>query len=191
MTLNAANLDFLKNIDQKGKVIATYIWIDGAMGLRAKNRTLESKVTSVDQLPGWNFDGSSCYQATTENSEIIMKPVAYYPDPFLGGDNILVLCECVDPKLQPIPTNTRNKANALFNMGLSTEPWFGRRLLLLGQGSQDAELLILRGEPGPKALFQGKVLFDLQGQFVFELLELVRGGLALQPAGVDVPQAPL
>jgi glutamine synthetase len=46
--MDTKNLDFLKNIDQRGKIIATYIWIDGAMGLRAKNRTLESKITSVD-----------------------------------------------------------------------------------------------------------------------------------------------
>ena len=59
--LDTKNLDFLKNIDQQGKVIATYIWIDGAQGIRAKNRTLDKKVTSVSELPGWNFDGSSCY----------------------------------------------------------------------------------------------------------------------------------
>jgi len=88
-----SSLDFLRTIDQKGKIIATYIWTDGSMTLRAKNRTLDKKVTSVDELPPWNFDGSSCYMATTENSEIIVKPVAFYPDPFLGGDNILVLTE--------------------------------------------------------------------------------------------------
>ena len=121
MTLNAANLDFLKNIDQKGKVIATYIWIDGALGLRNKNRTLEQKVTSVDQLPGWNFDGSSCYMATTENSEIILKPVSYYPDPFLGGDNILVMCETYTwedttyKKLVPANTNFRAFAKEIFD----------------------------------------------------------------------------
>ena len=88
-----SSLDFLRTIDQKGKIIASYIWIDGSMTMRCKNRTLEKKVTSVSELPDWNFDGSSCYMATTENSEIIIKPVAFYPDPFLGGDNILVLTE--------------------------------------------------------------------------------------------------
>jgi glutamine synthetase len=92
-TTNLSSLDFLRTIDQRGKIIATYIWIDGSLTLRSKNRTLDKKVTKVEDLPGWNFDGSSCYQATTENSEIIIKPVAFYPDPFLGGDNILVLTE--------------------------------------------------------------------------------------------------
>ena len=125
------NLDFLKNIDQGGKIIATYIWIDGAEGLRAKNRTLDSKVTSVDQLPGWNFDGSSCYQATTENSEIIMKPVFYFPDPFRGGDNMMVLCETyiwsdtTYKDLVPTNTNFRHFAKKIFDANKGEEPWYG------------------------------------------------------------------
>ena len=75
-------LDFTKKLDQRGSIIAEYIWIDGAQIMRAKCRTLTKKINSLDEIPGWNFDGSSCYMATTENSEVILKPVAYYPDPF-------------------------------------------------------------------------------------------------------------
>ena len=88
-----SNLDYLRNIGQQGSVIAEYIWIDGSLSLRSKCRTLTKKVESLDELPEWNFDGSSCYLAETANSEVIMKPVAYYPDPFRGGDNIMVLTE--------------------------------------------------------------------------------------------------
>lgn len=124
-------LDFTKKLDQKGKIVAEYIWIDGAQIMRSKSRTLPEKITSVDQLPEWNYDGSSCYQATTENSEIIMKPVAFYPDPFRLGDNIMVLCETFQwedttyQKLIPSNSNFRHHAQKIWATTEAEEPWYG------------------------------------------------------------------
>ena len=126
-------LDFSKNLDQRGTIIAEYIWIDGAQSMRAKCRTLPKKINNLSELPGWNFDGSSCYQATTENSEVILKPVAYYPDPFRQGDNIMVLCECYSwedttyQKLVPANSNFRNHALPVFNHPevAAEKPWYG------------------------------------------------------------------
>jgi len=110
-------LDWTRDLKQTGSVIAEYIWIDGAQFMRSKCRTIWiDKITSLSQLPDWNFDGSSCYQATTENSEIIMKPVAYFPDPFRGGNNIMVLCDTYAwedksfKKLVPANSNFRHHA---------------------------------------------------------------------------------
>lgn len=83
----------IADLPQRGSIIAEYIWIDGSGELRAKCRTLDKKPSHVGELPEWNYDGSSTWQATTENSEVILKPVFMFPDPFRGGDNIMVLTE--------------------------------------------------------------------------------------------------
>jgi glutamine synthetase len=101
----------LFNLEQHGKIIAEYIWIGGSgIALRSKARTLDKKVNSLADIPEWNYDGSSTYQATTEQSECILKPVAYYRDPFRRGDNILVMCDTWNWKdntcKELIPANT-------------------------------------------------------------------------------------
>jgi len=124
----------LHGIEQGGKVVAEYVWIDGTgITLRSKCKTLDKKVTSLADLPEWNYDGSSTYQATTENSEVILKPVAYFRDPFRGGDNVLVLAEGYVWKaggfvaLTPNNTNFRYYAEKVFNVPevKAEEPWFG------------------------------------------------------------------
>lgn len=113
-------------------VIAEYVWIDGIGGLRSKCRTLTNtpdRMITLADLPEWNYDGSSCYQASTENSEVIMKPCAVFKDPFRGkaaGDrhHVLVLCETFlweegsnFTKLVPTNTNFRNFARPIFEAG--------------------------------------------------------------------------
>jgi glutamine synthetase len=111
------------------KLQAEYVWIGGTgQDLRCKTKTINKrKINSLDDLPIWNFDGSSTGQAPGKDSEVYLKPVAYYPDPFRRGNNVLVLCECClpDGKLTPIPTNTRRAAEKIFASKLEEEPWFG------------------------------------------------------------------
>jgi glutamine synthetase len=121
-----------KKLSQKGRITAEYIWIDGSgQNTRSKTRTLEKKPTKVEDLPEWNYDGSSCYQAVTENSEVIMRPVAFFDDPFSGGDNILVLTEAFNWKdktfteLVPSNTNFRHFAKKIMDEAKDEEPWFG------------------------------------------------------------------
>ncbi len=35
-----------------------------------------------EELPVWNFDGSSTYQAEGSNTDVYLHPVALYRDPF-------------------------------------------------------------------------------------------------------------
>jgi len=84
-------------------------------------------VKSLDDLPVWNYDGSSTGQAPGRDSEVYLKPVAIYPDPFRRGNNVLVLCEtCLpDGKLTPIPSNTRNQCAKTMARAKDAKPWFG------------------------------------------------------------------
>mmetsp|Transcript_4201 Transcript_4201/g.13312 ORF Transcript_4201/g.13312 Transcript_4201/m.13312 type:complete len:349 (-) Transcript_4201:231-1277(-) len=107
-------------------VIAEYVWIDADNGLRCKARVIHGKKTvELSDLPSWNFDGSSTGQAPGEDSEVIIEPAAVFPDPFRGGNHVIVLCDCYTPKGEPIPTNTRLPAKEIFDLAPEEEPWFG------------------------------------------------------------------
>ena len=55
---------------------------------------------------------------------MILVPVAIFPDPFRGKDNIIVLCETEQPRSgKALPTNTRRDAKAVFDKAPGEEPW--------------------------------------------------------------------
>jgi glutamine synthetase len=107
-------------------VKAEYVWIDGTMkNLRSKCRTLNFSPENPGDLPIWNFDGSSTGQAEGHDSEVLLRPVRIFKDPFRGPNDILVMCECLDPKFNAIPSNTYNEAKYLFDQAPEEKPWFG------------------------------------------------------------------
>lgn len=84
------------------KCQATYVWIDGTgEHLRAKTRTINTKPQYLSEYPIWNYDGSSTGQADGLNSDRYLRPVAVFPDPFLGGLNVLVMCDTLDHEMKP------------------------------------------------------------------------------------------
>ena len=62
------------------------------------SKCLDKKITKVEDLPIWNYDGSSTGQAPGHDSEVLLKPEAIFRDPFRRGDNILVLCSTWKPQ---------------------------------------------------------------------------------------------
>lgn len=107
-------------------VIAEYVWIDSDNELRSKSMVLHNtEKVNIEDLPEWNFDGSSTNQASGDDSEVILKPVRVFSDPFRKNGHILVLCSCYKPSGEPIQSNTRENASHIFNLTVNEVPWFG------------------------------------------------------------------
>lgn len=109
----------------------TYIWMDGAkptQKLRCKVRIIPHQHgnMSLSDFPEWGFDGSSTYQATGKDSDLILKPVRFVKDPILRNDNYLLLCEVMNPDGTPHSTNSRAQLrHVMENGGSGHEPWIG------------------------------------------------------------------
>lgn len=110
-----------------GNVIVEYVWIGGTgQDLRSKAKTYNKEIKSIDDLDEWNYDGSSTYQATTDSSEILLKPVALFNDPFRGHPNKIVMCTTYNVDGKPANSNFRHFAEKIFEKGTKEHnPWFG------------------------------------------------------------------
>ena len=105
----------------------TYIWIDGNGGLR--NKTQVSQNGKLEKLPWWTYDGSSTNQAEGYRSDIRLKPVALFPDPF-QEKGYLVLCETYvydhdKDIVVPHETNSRHSCLATMERVKDEVPMFG------------------------------------------------------------------
>jgi glutamine synthetase len=130
---------YRKNHRTHESYILEYIWIDGTGNLRSKYRTAYPVFQSTHsgdnnnyiEVENWNYDGSSTRQASTENSEIVLVPVAHYANPFFEpGRAFLVLCDTYRGDGIPTDTNFRCDAETVFeNHGgggaCKLDPWFG------------------------------------------------------------------
>ena len=89
---------------RKVKIHLEYIWLDGSypQQIRSKTKIVEKELDlnplklgaitieslfqswkkNPENLPMWNFDGSSTGQAETSKSELLLKPVNIFKDPF-------------------------------------------------------------------------------------------------------------
>lgn len=106
--------------------LAEYIWIDGTgANVRSKTRTLDFIPRCVEELPVWMYDGSSTYQAHTENSDVFLCPRAMYNNPFHLGQNKLVLCDTYAFDHKPTKTNNRFACQEVIDCIADLDPWFG------------------------------------------------------------------
>uniref|UniRef100_A0A3B3SR69 Glutamine synthetase n=1 Tax=Paramormyrops kingsleyae TaxID=1676925 RepID=A0A3B3SR69_9TELE len=115
-----------RSLPQGDVAQVTYVWIDGSgETLRCKTRTLECEPQGIEDLPEWNFDGSSTYQADTSNSDMHLVPVRMFRDPFALDPNKLVLCEVLKFNRQPAETNLRVRCRKVMEDVQDLKVWFG------------------------------------------------------------------
>lgn len=109
------------------KIQATYIWIDGTgENIRLKDRILTREPERVEDLPLWQYDGSSTYQALGGNSDTTLVPRAIYRDPFkVGEKDVIVVCDTYKPDGNPTESNHRHLMQDAVNKTVEHEPWFG------------------------------------------------------------------
>ena len=112
------------------RVKLEYIWLDGSKSkkLRSKvryeilhltepsadNPSANMNQQIFEKTPEWSFDGSSTSQATTEDSDLILKPVKIYPNVMeMSQQNsqmsMFVFCEVYNTDGTPHESNSRHK----------------------------------------------------------------------------------
>ena len=71
------------------KVVCEYVWLGGCNELRSKIRVLSvnDEDFSLENIPSWNYDGSSTKQACGNDSEVMLQPRALFRNPFNGRDS--------------------------------------------------------------------------------------------------------
>ncbi|SCV28989.1 Glutamine synthetase [Fusarium fujikuroi] len=138
ITSRTETLQKYLKLDQKGMIMAEYVWVDADGGTRSKSRTLPEKEYKPEDLPVWNFDGSSTNQAPGDNSDVYLRPCAVYPDPFRGSPNIIVLAECWNADGTPNKYNFRHDCVKVMDTYADDEPWFGleQEYTLLGSDNR-------------------------------------------------------
>jgi glutamine synthetase len=150
------------------KIKLEYIWLDGyepVPNLRSKTKIVEfADEPTLEDLPVWNFDGSSTRQADGSNSDCLLQPVALFPDPARTNGR-LVLCEVLLPNGEPHPSNSR--------ASIPDDPgtWFGfeQEYFLYKDG---APLGFPReGYPAPQGEYYTGVGFKNVGDVAREIVE--------------------
>ena len=92
------------------KILLEYVWIDSDDNLRSKTKIISKIDVKIDNIPEWNFDGSSTGQAEGKESDVIIKPCSLYNNPFINYiEAYLVLCDCWNKDNTPHLNNNRIK----------------------------------------------------------------------------------
>ena len=109
-----------------------YIWLDGGTTPQLRSKTRVINIQSEDKdwklsladIPVWGFDGSSTGQATTGDSDCVLRPVFVSVDAN-RQNGILVLCDVLNADLTPHSSNARAKLIEAMTTHGNSEPFLG------------------------------------------------------------------
>ena len=96
------------------KIKLEYVWLDGYQpepNLRSKVKVIKNaeSMLILNEIPEWNFDGSSTKQADGNFSDCILKPVRLYSNNhYTSIKTTYVFCEVMNPDGTPHETNQRH-----------------------------------------------------------------------------------
>ena len=94
------------------RFVVEFVWLGGSGEFRSKTKVINKQVVCLEDVPMWNYDGSSTGQATGDKSEITLKPCKLFNKGTFS--NQYVLCETLDQEGNPLPNNHRQWANTFF-----------------------------------------------------------------------------
>jgi len=121
-------------------IILEYIWLDSKNDFRSKTKVMTmNEPILVENLPLWNYDGSSTGQAEGTDSEIFLKPTVIFLDPFrkqsihsysttkpsLTTQSYLVWCDMFDKNKTLLKNSNRPATYNIFEKYKDEIPWFG------------------------------------------------------------------
>jgi glutamine synthetase len=119
----------IENLKKTKNVCVEYIWIDANGDTRSKLKVLEfvnDYLPSVSDFPEWNFDGSSTGQAEGKDSDVLLRAVSFYKNPFIDWcESYLVMCECYNKDGSVHETNNRVKCAIMAKKCEKEECLFG------------------------------------------------------------------
>lgn len=113
------------------RVIAEYIFIDALGATRSKTKVFECAQNNItlECFSEWNADGSSCGMSEGKKSDIVIRPVAFFKDPFRqtwpNVECYLVLCDTYDMNNRAHISNNRFECMQICARTKDQEPWFG------------------------------------------------------------------
>lgn len=110
------------------KILLEYVWIDSNDNTRSKIKIISKPTNTfgISDIPEWNFDGSSTGQAEGKDSDVLIRPCSFYPNPFVNYiEAYLVMCDCWNKDLTPHLTNHRVKLVETYSKCIEHEPLFG------------------------------------------------------------------